>query len=262
MASLTSLQGLGRRAGVGVVRGLSNAAVETISEASVRPRAYGGSRSEWIPVKALASMEYDEVKLENWRQRSSPDTHNPGKQLILRPFDPKTEACLRRALGPVARELNLKVGYDHKEKAIRISPLQASWKDDKKAAKGWANRPKKAGGRLNTGDLELELMDLHEIAEAERHEDDAIFTGVAELSADEYSLQEERLGALAYQGEAVNDNAADDEDMPVVTVANLYSSPYEAVSLKKLAKLQQKSDGKERTLRELLHQLSAGGAEA
>ena len=42
---------------------------------------------------------------------------------------------LTKALAPVARELNLKIGYDHKEKAIRISPVQPTWKDDKKNTK-------------------------------------------------------------------------------------------------------------------------------
>jgi hypothetical protein len=41
----------------------------------------------------------------------------------------------------------------------------------------------------------------------------------------------------------------------VVTVTKLYSSPYEAVSLKKLQQLQQNSNGKGRSLRELLHQI-------
>jgi|Dee2metaT_14_FD_contig_81_69391_length_821_multi_16_in_0_out_0_1 hypothetical protein len=228
-------------------RGLSGAALQMISEASVKPRAYRGM--EVLPVKALASMDYEQVKVEAWKQRGKQfeETHGHGTNLLLKPFDPKTEACLRKALAPVARELNLKVGYDHKEKAIRISPVQPTWKDDKKNTKGWARSKNVPVDLDQLSDLESELneLDLSETAEAAaaREEEELIEQAVAELAAEEYSLQEGTGG-----GE-------ENLDVDVVTVTKLYSSPYEAVSLKKLQQLQQNSNGKGRSLRELLHQI-------
>ena len=198
-------------------------------------------------MKTLASFETEDVKLQKWKQRASPEHHNPGQNLLLRPFDPKTADCLQRALQPIARQLDLKVGYDHKENAIRVSPLRPSWKDDKKAAKPFAARQQQQQQRSEPAELEdgddAEMLRHDELAEmmARLEEDEMIARVVAELSP--------------------YDAAADDESVDESVVEPvLYTSPYEVKTHTMVGQLQVYSNGERRTLQELLHRIGTPSA--
>lgn len=215
-------------------RQLSTNALRAISEATVQPRAY---RGEQFNVKALASFETEDVKLQKWRTRAQPEHHNPGQNLLLRPFDPKTADCLQRALHPIARQLNLKVGFDHKENAIRVSPLRPSWKDDKKAAKPFAARQQQRPEEVEEGGHD-ELAEMDEMM-ARLEEDEMIARVVAELSPDE-----------------LVDARADEAVVEPV----LYTSPYEVKTHTMVGHLQVYSNGEQRTLQELLHKIGTPSA--
>merc|ERR1712146_156720 len=135
-----------------------------------------------------ASLDIEQVKLEAWRQRSSPASFNPGQNLILKPFDPKTTRCLKNALQPVAKMLNLKVGFDQKDKIIRLSAVRSCWKDDKKAYKAWAaaaRRPRKVA--LIEADFDEEFDD--DFIAAQRDDEEILQMLISEFSADENLAQ-------------------------------------------------------------------------
>lgn len=217
-------------------RGWSSQAAALIGEIECAPRVYRGVT---LQVKALASLDLEQVKLEAWRQRSSPASFNPGQNLILKPFDPKTTRCLKTALQPVAKMLNLKVGFDQKDKVIRLSAVRSCWKDDKKASKAWAaaaRRPRKMA--LIETDFDEEFDD--DFIAAQRDDEEMLQLFISELSADEILAQ-------------TNHHDSTDEHLGTAT-----SSTPDVNSInQKVNKLSQKSREQELSLRELFYTIGS-----